>query len=284
MPRVFGTPAACFILGLAVACSGCAKAINYPDVTAPLATWQSQNASRPADTTAFRVVSFNIAFAIEIDRAIEVLQHSEPLKNADVIALQEMDAPGTERIARALNMNSVYFASGVHPRHDRDFGCAILSPWPLVEPRKFIFPHHARFSGLQRAATSAVVMHGTQPIRVYSVHLPAPMSISGASRKDQLKVLAANADSAGMPVVIAGDFNSHEKVEELARAGYDWVTKDIGGSIPKRVLGIHVKDLSYDHVAVRGLRISTTPDSMGIVQDNRKASDHKPIWVVLREN
>src|SRR5258705_4492997 len=156
---------------MAIATAGCAKAVNYPSVTEPIATWQTQQATRPPDTTGtFRVVSFNIAFAIEIDRAIEVLQQSGPLQNADVIALQEMDAPGTERIARALRMNSVYFPSGVHPRHKRDFGCAILSPWPLVEPRKLILPHRARVSGLQRAATSAIVMHGAEAIRVYSVH------------------------------------------------------------------------------------------------------------------
>ena len=271
-------------LAVAIATAGCAKAVNYPSVTEPIATWETQQASRPADSSAFRVVSFNIAFAIEIDRAIEVLQQSGPLQNADVIALQEMDAPGTERIARALRMNAVYFPSGIHPRHDRDFGCAILSPWPLVEPRKFIFPHRARFSGLQRAATSAVVMRGTRPIRVYSLHLPAPMSISGGSRKDQLRALAANADSAGMPVVIAGDFNSHGKVGELERAGYDWVTKDMAGSIPKRFLGIPLKSLRYDHVLERGLGRPVGPDSMGVVPDNRGASDHKPIWVVLQSS
>ena len=269
-------------LGLAAGLTGCAKAINYPSVTEPLTTWQTQQASRPAGSDTFRVVSFNIAFAIEIDRAIEVLQQSAPLQNADVIALQEMDAPGTERIARALRMNAVYFPSGIHPRHDRDFGCAILSPWPLVEPRKLIFPHRARFSGLQRAATSAVVRHGTRPIRVYSLHLPAPMSISGRSRKDQLRALAANADSAGMPVVIAGDFNSHGKVEELARAGYDWVTRDLEGSIPKRFLGIPLKSLRYDHILERGLERVPGPNAMGVVADNRGASDHRPIWAVFR--
>jgi endonuclease/exonuclease/phosphatase family metal-dependent hydrolase len=273
------------VLGLliAAATAGCAKAINYPSVTEPIATWQTQQATRPSDTTGtFRVVSFNIAFGIEIDKAIEVLKGSPTLQGADVIALQEMDAPGTERIARALRLNSVYFASGIHPRHKRDFGCAILSPWPLVEPRKLILPHRARVSGLQRAATSAILMHGAEPIRVYSLHLPAPMSISGGSRKDQLRVLAANADSAGMPVVIVGDFNSHGKVEELERAGYLWVTKKMDGSVPKRFLGIPITNQRLDHILVRGLGGPVGPDSMGVVQDNRGASDHRPIWAVLR--
>ena len=135
------------------------------------------------------MVSFNIAYAIEIDRALEVLRGAEPLRDPDILALQEMDAPGTERIAKALGMNAVYFPSGVHPKHQRDFGCALLSPWPLVEPRKLVLPHGARGSGLVRSATVATLLRGDERIRAYSVHLPSPLAVSGGSRLDELRVL-----------------------------------------------------------------------------------------------
>jgi len=226
------------------------------------------------------VVSFNIAYAIEIDRAIEVLRGSRLLQRPDVLALQEMDAPGTERIAKALGMNAVYYPSGIHPKHHRDFGCAILSPWPLVDPRKLILPHGARGSGLRRAATSAVVLRGATRIRVYSVHLPAPGAVSGGSRRDQLHALAADADSVQVPVVIVGDFNSNGKVEELERLGFDWVTRDIDATRPVRFLGIQIRGLRYDHILTRGLR-KAGPDALGVVTDNHKASDHRPIWALL---
>jgi endonuclease/exonuclease/phosphatase family metal-dependent hydrolase len=226
-------------------------------------------------------VSFNVAYAIEIDRAIEVLLLSEPLRGADVLALQEMDGPGTERIARALGMNAVYYPSGVHPKHDRDFGCAILSPWPLEDPRKLILPHGARITGLRRAATSAVVVRGKERVRVYSVHLSSPAAISGGSRREQLRMLAADADSAGVPVVIAGDFNSHGKVEELERAGFVWVTREVGGTTKFRLLGIPIKNLRYDHILARGLTRAPGPDTAGVVADNRGASDHRPVWARL---
>ena len=228
------------------------------------------------------MVSFNIAYAIEIDRAIEVLKGTEALRAPDILALQEMDAPGTERIARALGMNAVYFPSGVHPKHERDFGCAVLSPWPLEEPRKILLPHGARVSGLRRSAVSAVVVRGGQRIRAYSLHLPSPLAISGGSRKEELRVIAADASSADGPVVIAGDFNSHGKVEELAKAGFSWVTKDLGDTARLAVLGIGLGGLRYDHVLVKGFLPEAGPDAMGVVKDNRGASDHKPIWVVLR--
>jgi endonuclease/exonuclease/phosphatase family metal-dependent hydrolase len=273
----------CVIIALAASGLACAKAVNYLEPSGPSYVYAREggpavDTSRPSPV---RVVTFNIAYAVEIGRAIEVLRESEPLRHPDILALQEMDAPGTERIARALGMGAVYFPSGVHPKHDRDFGCAVLSPWPLEEPRKLVLPHGARVSGLRRAAVSATVVRGAQRIRVYSLHLPSPLAISGGSRKEQLRALAADAATAAGPVVIAGDFNSHAKVEELAKAGFTWVTRDVGSTTRFRLLGIGLAGLSYDHVLARGLRPVEGPGAWGVVADNRGASDHMPVWAVL---
>jgi endonuclease/exonuclease/phosphatase family metal-dependent hydrolase len=270
-------------LWLAASGLACASAVNYLDPSGLLYVYPLGASAAGSDPSGapLRVVSFNIAYAIEIERAIEVLRATEPLRNPDVLALQEMDAPGTERIAKALGMNAVYFPSGVHPKHGRDFGCAVLSPWPLEEPRKLVLPHAARGTRLRRAAVAAVVVRGEQRIRVYSVHLPSPLAVSGGSRKEQLRTLAADAATAEGPVVIAGDFNSHDKVEELAKAGFAWVTRDLGATARLRLLGIGLAGLSYDHVLAKGLGLTAEPDAVGVVPDNRGASDHRPIWAVL---
>jgi len=115
---------------VAAAGLACASATNYLDPGGPLHEFRRDGPPRGADLSGpLRAVSFNIAYAVHIDRALEVLRESEALRDPDVLALQEMDAPGTERIAKALGMNAVYFPSGVHPKHERDFGCAVLSPW-----------------------------------------------------------------------------------------------------------------------------------------------------------
>ena len=267
----------------AAAALGCASATSYLEPAAPLYEFRSEAQSRaaPGATSPLRVVSFNIAYAIEIERAIEVLRGSEALRDPDILALQEMDAPGTERIARALGMNAVYFPSGVHPKHQRDFGCALLSPWPLVEPRKLVLPHGARGSGLRRSATSATVLRGAARIRAYSVHLPSPLAISGSSRLEELRVLGQDASASSDPVVIAGDFNSHDKVAELERAGFAWLTRRLGDTTRFGLLGIPITGLSYDHVLVKRLRLADGSAVLGVVQDNRGASDHLPIWAVL---
>jgi endonuclease/exonuclease/phosphatase family metal-dependent hydrolase len=270
------------VLWLAASGLGCASAVNYLDPSGPRYVYPAEgHAAAGSSGAPLRVVSFNIAYGIEIDRAIEVLRETEPLRHPDLLALQEMDAPGTERIAKALGLNAVYFPSGVHPKHRRDFGCAILSPWPLEEPRKILLPHGARVSGLRRSAVSAVLVRGDERIRVYSLHLPSPLAISGGSRKEELRAVGADAASADGPVVIAGDFNSHGKVEELAKSGFLWVTKDLGDTARLAVLGIGLGGLAYDHVLTKGMRPVPSPGAMGVVQDNRGASDHKPIWVLL---
>ena len=264
---------------------GCASATNYLEPASPFYEFRREAAplEAPAVAQPLRVVSFNIAYAIEIDRAIEVLRAAAPLQGADLIALQEMDAPGSERIARALGMNAVYFPSGVHPKHDRDFGCALLSPWPLVEPRKLVLPHGARGSGLRRAATIATLVRGTSRVRAYSVHLPSPLAISGGSRKEELRVLAQDALASADPVVILGDFNSHDKLEELQREGLAWLTRKLGHTTRFKLLGIPIANMGYDHVVTKRLRLAAGDNVLGIVGDNRGASDHRPIWAVLAE-
>lgn len=268
---------------------GCARAVSYLDADGPLYVHRPEAAplaptrraetapSAPYPGAPFRVVSFNVAHAIEIDRAVEVLRGTPELRGMDVLALQEMDAPGAERIARALGFHSVYFPSGIHPRHRKDFGCAVLSPWPLEAPAKLVLPHGARISGLRRAATSAVVVRGSERVRVYSLHLPAPVSISPGSRREQLRALAADAARHEGPVVLAGDFNSHGAVAELARAGFRWTTREAGATTRLRLFGVAVKGIGYDHVLARGLEAVAT----GVVEDDRGASDHKPVWALL---
>lgn len=272
------------LIAASVAAAGlaCASAHNYLDPAGPRYEVERSGAGPAASAVQgpLRVVSFNVAYAIHVDRAIEVLRGSEALRGADLVALQEMDAPGTERIANALGMNAVYFPSGVHPRHRRDFGCALLSPWPLVEQRKLLLPHGARGSGLRRAVTAATLLRGTARVRAYSVHLSAPLAISGDGRIEQLHVLAADAAASPDPVLILGDFNSHAKVAELAKQGFEWLTRELGPTLRFELLGIPVSHPSYDHILVRGLRLAA-PDALGVVADNREASDHLPVWALV---
>lgn len=253
------------------AVSGCYRAVNYPDPASPVYTGQHAR-TPPPQRQELRVVTFNIAFARQIDAALEVLRAEAALGNPDVLCLQEMDAPGVERIARELGLNYVYFPSALHPKHERDFGCAILSPWPLEEPRKIVLPASSRITGLQRALTVATLRQRDERLRVYSVHLPSPMGISNDARRRQVEMLLADASAAPDPVIVAGDFNSESVGEQFVQAGFAWPTRDAGLSTDFLGFGF-----SFDHIFSRGLH----QVDAGIVADNRAASDHHPVWAVL---
>ena len=266
------------MLGLALAaCAACAT-FNYLDPAGPSLETRFGEASPsfPPPGAPLRVVTFNIAYAVKVDLAVDVLRETPQLRDADVLALQEMDAPGTERIARELGMNSVFVPSAVHPKTDRDFGCAILSPWPLVEPGKVVLPIAAFGSGVRRSAARATVLRGDERLRSYSVHLPSPLGVTGAARRQQLEVLLADAAGFTGPVVIAGDFNSHDVGKQLEEAGYSWPTRDVGTTSRFLFFG-----MSIDHIFARGFVAVPGDESFGAVKENRGASDHRPVWAIL---
>ena len=250
--------------------SGCASTLNYLDPTGPRFSGVFTKTAVPREH-GLRVVTFNVKYAIHAAGAAALLQTDPHLAGADVITLQEMDEAGTELIARTLGVNYVYYPAVVHPANHRNFGDAILSPWPLDDDVKILLPHRGRLRKSLRIAVGATLrVPGREPVRVYSVHLETPSSISGRARRDQAEAIIA--DAARHPrVVVSGDFNSRGILEVFARTGFGWLTRRIGPTISR---------FSWDHVAVRGFRLKDCA-SVGAITTARRVSDHRPVWADL---
>lgn len=257
--------AVCLVLGL----GGCGTAKNYPHPDEP--RYETRYGGTRELEDPIRVVSFNVKFAEKVDRAIAVILDTPALREADVLALQEMDAQGTERIAQALEMNSIFFPGAIHPKTGRDFGNALLSPWPLEDTQKLILPGESRFTGLKRTATVATVRVGERPIRAYSVHLETPIHLSKKGRREQVKAILADAASSAYPVIVAGDFNSRGLSEPFEEQGYLWLTRNLQNTSGWWEL---------DHIFALGLR-PPGPATAGVAEDIHDASDHKPVWALL---
>src|SRR5262245_35940076 len=99
-------------VAIVLLCSACGTALNYLDPSGPL--YETRHAA-PRDEASLegplRVVTFNVEYALHVDRAIAVLQQTPTLQKLDLLALQEMDAPGVATIAEALRLNSLYIPS-----------------------------------------------------------------------------------------------------------------------------------------------------------------------------
>lgn len=256
-------------LALVLAFAGCARAKNYEDPKGP--RYAGQASPRAAARGALRVVTFNVRYALAVDKAIEALREDEDLRSADLIALQEMDAAGTEATAQALGMSWVYYPSAVHPGGGKDFGNAILVRGRVVRDGKLMLPHRSLTRSMQRIAVWADVEVDGKRLRAYSVHLSADAEMSRRRRIDQAAAVIAHARGTADPIVAAGDFNDRYAVgAAFSYAGYEWATRELPAT---------VSWFTWDHVFTRGLMLAGL-ERRG-VGDHRGASDHRPVWADL---
>jgi endonuclease/exonuclease/phosphatase family metal-dependent hydrolase len=272
-----------FALAVVMAAAGllaaCMTTHNYLDPSGPKYEGRFADPepvrTRSAGNGAIKVVTFNIEYGRAIDRAVSLLRSEEDLRDPDILLLQEMDPAGVERMARELRLNYVYFPSTVHPMAKADYGTAVLSPWPLDEPRKLLLPFAAFGTRARRAPTSAVVHIGTLRVRAMSVHLSAPGSIRTEERAEQVQLIIKELAAETGAVVVGGDFNSRSVSGIFRKAGYRWLTDRLPGT--SRGFG---RWWSYDHVFARSLEPATGGPAAGTV-DPGGASDHRAVWVRL---
>ena len=223
-----------------------------------------------------KTLTWNIKFGQEVETAIAELTEVEELQEADIILLQEMDEQGVDEIARALQYNYVYFPASIHTRHDKNFGNAILSPWPLARDHKILLPHADPYTGTRRIAVSADVTVGDDVHRVYSVHA-ATMTVGLGARLDQARTIALDARSTTRPTIIAGDFNTadpaskDQTIELLGEFGFAWASPaalDSGSGYNTR--------FTLDYIFARDVGLG---DSGTFAGDS--GSDHQPVWADL---
>lgn len=223
-----------------------------------------------------KVVSFNIKFAEKIKQAISELQTQPQLRNADIILLQEMDESGTDSIASSLSYNYVYYPATVHPQSDRNFGNAILSKWPLHSHKKILLPYEPVLGKTKRIAVSSYVAHPKNDLLVYSVHT-ATAVVSAEKRLSQADSILNSISRQHPQMIIGGDFNTlfSQNVRDLEavflKNGFLRASREAGPTVEKAFL-----NLTLDHIFVKGLEL------IGSGTTETLASDHKPLWVLLR--
>ena len=268
-----------FFCGALLICAPCASSCslvkNYDDPEGP--RYSAEFAQPLEDTGApleeLAVCSFNIEFAEHIAGAIDVLSGDDHLSACAIVLLQEMDWAGSRRIAEALALDVVYYPGSVH--HDKDFGNAVLSRWPIVDDAKLILPHRNPSNGRIRIAVSATLDAPGTPITAYSVHSDTPW-LGPAGRLDQAEAIARDAAAFDWPVIVGGDFNTSDpgSVESIVGAftsrSFTWASRDVSPSV-----GGLLGDKKLDHFFVKGFSATAA----GSVPTD--ASDHQPLWVEL---
>lgn len=243
---------------------------NYPYYSGNYAT------EDPKPVESLTVVSYNIWFAENIDLALSELREIRSQNRLDVILLQEMDEVGTEKIARELQLNYVYFPAAIEPTYDKNFGNAILSKWPIIDSQKLILPHKSLSNRMNRIATKATIRIHDADILIYSIHTESIFTLP-KFKEDQYTAVLDDINSEAKFVIVGGDFNSFtglavEEMENAYRqAGFTRVSEDSGYTVVKFGL-----ELTSDHIFAKGFVV----DEAGKLAA-ATASDHLPIWVTL---
>ncbi len=255
---------------LALLGASCASVENYLDRSGPRLAGHYGLA--PAPGRELRVVTYNVKYGRKVKEAVQALSSDASLRRADIVAMQEMDGAGVDEVARALGMNYVYVPASCNPRDGREFGNAVLSPWPILATDKLLLPGRARFNHRARVAAIARVAVAGRVFRVYSAHLGSPLGTSPAGRRRQAETIVADAAASPEPVIVAGDFNSKGVGRVFLAAGFGWPTENVGRSLAW---------FSYDHVFVGGLADGDRLEAAGVARAATQASDHRPVWATL---
>lgn len=249
---------------------------NYTERDAPFYDGTHSSGARSA-AGELVAVSYNLRYGEAVSETIDIFRTFEPLNQADVILLQEMDAPGVEELAAALELNYVYYPASVAEDGD-DFGNAILSPWPLEQPAKIILPGLHPLTGQQRTATRAVARIDGRDVLVYSTHIETATAPASLRLAQMAAVLEDVPDDAGA-VIIGGDFNTitGRGVDGLAARyameGLTHATPDVGPTVTR----FGLRPSAADHLFARGFAATAAG-----VRHDAVASDHFPVWARLR--
>ena len=268
-----------FILPLLTlaSCSNLTSLINYTNEDKPKYVVSNLSYKNILAKESIKVVSYNIKHSKKTDEAIELFKENKNLSDADIIFLQEMTPDGTEKIAKQLNYNYIFYPAILHPGLKKDFGNAILSKWPIKNDYKVVLPPKTTKSR-QRNAVGAVVTINTEEIIVFSLHMG--IFIKPDARKNLVKLIIDTVDNSYKHCIIGGDFNSFTKkdrkniFDSFKMFDFHLATANIGWTYKQWFL--LNRELTLDHIYVKGMK---TLAAGKIV--NASASDHLPIWAKL---
>ncbi len=236
----------------------------------------------PVPTDSLVCISYNIEFSEKTEQSLADLAADPRLHRPDILMLQEMNAEGAEFLARRLGMNYYYHPSFISPHHGQLFGNAVLSPWPLSNPRNVVLPHANPGTENRRSALAVDVQVGQHKVRAVSVHL-ATLVVDLEGRVEQLEVVRDSLLQETGPMIVGGDFNSGTQWEVvlfsrvLREDGFREAPLPLertakGG--PLDMVGYHLK---LDHFFYKNVSFVSAGISSGT-----SASDHFPVWSVFR--
>jgi endonuclease/exonuclease/phosphatase family metal-dependent hydrolase len=243
---------------------------NYSDPKGPF--FQGEYAvTEESFNGSLRMVTWNLHHAEDLVEIMATLKSASELRDADLFLFQELDNESAVEIAKKFNLNYVYSPSVFDRRHQKEYGNAILTQWPIHDSGKIVLPNWLPGWVETRSAVKTIISVGDRDIIVYSVHMDVLWMES------QGKYLAGEIENENVPTILGGDFNTWRPSsivsleKSMNQAGMERLTRGTGYTF--EVNGLQ---FTLDHIFTKkGL------DFTSGVYRQTNASDHYPVWAKI---
>ncbi len=233
----------------------------------------------PAHPT-LRVMTYNIHHGEGMDGEFDLPRLALLMKNAepDIIALQEVDvsthrSSGVNQLAELARLTGMHAEFGKAMNFDGgDYGVAVLSRWPLSQAVSHPLPDPPDRE--PRIAFTVQVKAGDEgPVVAFTVTHLDP----GGDETNRLRQATALNDlvtQGNLPAILAGDMNARADTDVMSILDSRWTN----ASLANLDAGERQR-LRGDFVLYRPADCWRLVESQVI--DDRIASDHRPVLVVL---
>ena len=235
-------------------------------------------------TRTLRVVTYNIHHGEGTDGIVDLARQAHILKSVqpDLVALQEVDLH-TARSSGVNQLHELARLTGMHAQFGKamdysggSYGVAVLSRWPVVRTRNDPLPTFPDREPRTALTVLVKVEKGWPLLQFTSTHLD--QGREEANRLAQAAQLNAVTVREGMPAILAGDMNSRPDTEVMKVLEAQWTNATTADpSVPPAPDGR--PRFRGDYVLVRPAQCWRVIESK--VLDDRVASDHRPVLVVL---
>ena len=237
----------------------------------------------PAPRT-LRVLTYNIHHGEGTDGNIDLSRQAEIVKSVqpDLVALQEVDQR-TERTSGVNQLEELARLTGMHAQFGKamdysggSYGVAVLSRWPIVSTLNQPLP--AFPDREPRTALMVLVrVDAAGPLLQFtSTHLD--QGRDEGNRLAQVSHLNALPVREGAQDILAGDINSRPDTEVMKVLESQWTNATTADpSLPPAADGR--PRFRGDYILVRPAHCWRVIEAN--VLDDRVASDHRPVFVVL---
>jgi endonuclease/exonuclease/phosphatase family metal-dependent hydrolase len=252
----------------------------------PLAAAEAKEAKEVGKRNrTLRVMTYNIHHGQGIDGIFDLERLAKVItgRRADLVAIQEVDvktkrSKGVDQAAELARLTGMHYAFGKFMDFQGgDYGQMVLSKFPITRARNLTLPKGPEPRTALAVDVEVEGVSGPEKIVFVGIHFYATEQERIAQAKRLTELLAPEL-KAGVPTILAGDFNSTPGSRPLAVLTKNWI--DPTAAKLRRTWPSDRPRVEIDHILYFPTQRFQFVKSKVLVE--KVASDHRPVLTMLK--